>query len=494
MQYDINTALQSALAETKLTLADVVDKLHVLLYFDGGARNGQAGWGVHGYIYLDEETKSNSKAPKGSPGKCGYISSTNKKDDNYKVTVLLYVDMYGNLGQGTNNMGELTACTKALELVNSFDFVSFKLLGDSQYVISNLVDNYRQWVANDYKTSSGKPVANVELWKKLDAVYQQVKHKGELQWVKGHSGDIGNDYADTLATSGCYCYGDGGLSIRSPKQRYEPDSEMSVLLGENRIMFGDKPSVLPIYWQYSMGAMAPGKEADKRSVLGKRIADTTLSVVWLKDKDPVIEDMFQRCREHFKFKGIMVGRLDVISRQLYYHNLQLGLAEFKSDDGLLISAEDVTVFAELTQPRLAFRKVALFEDYTNLLVNHVQNHLSGSEYTTIDVTSMVYDISEDKKGKPVYSCRATSDEAVISCPVEVDGIATVVKLTIAVDLPSIVVLNRIGKLTPKVQLLLRKATDHNDVYNYCIIIEANGEYGLWVGAYSNIHIIKRGTI
>jgi ribonuclease HI len=38
------------------------------------------------------------------------------------------------------------------------------------------------------------------LWRRLDAAI--ARHNVEWRWVKGHSGDTGNDRADTLANIG----------------------------------------------------------------------------------------------------------------------------------------------------------------------------------------------------------------------------------------------------------------------------------------------------
>ena len=41
---------------------------------------------------------------------------------------------------------------------------------------------------------------NVELWKALDELV--ARHQIEWRWVKGHSGDPGNERADMLANQG----------------------------------------------------------------------------------------------------------------------------------------------------------------------------------------------------------------------------------------------------------------------------------------------------
>lgn len=69
---------------------------------------------------------------------------------------------------------------------------------DSQYVQKGITEWCPNWKKNQWRGSKG-PVKNVDLWQRLDQVYAQ----GHVRWawVKGHSGNIGNERADTLATS-----------------------------------------------------------------------------------------------------------------------------------------------------------------------------------------------------------------------------------------------------------------------------------------------------
>ena len=45
-----------------------------------------------------------------------------------------------------------------------------------------------------------KKVKNADLWVQLDAL--NLKHQVKWIWVKGHSGDPGNERADSLANKG----------------------------------------------------------------------------------------------------------------------------------------------------------------------------------------------------------------------------------------------------------------------------------------------------
>ena len=47
---------------------------------------------------------------------------------------------------------------------------------------------------------TNEDVKNKELWQKLDQLIAQ--HQVQWHWVKGHSGDAGNEAADLLANKG----------------------------------------------------------------------------------------------------------------------------------------------------------------------------------------------------------------------------------------------------------------------------------------------------
>lgn len=63
------------------------------------------------------------------------------------------------------------------------------------------------WKKNGWKTSWGGGVKNKELWLELDrnrrALERQLKILVNINWVKGHSGNPGNEAADQLAVAGC---------------------------------------------------------------------------------------------------------------------------------------------------------------------------------------------------------------------------------------------------------------------------------------------------
>ena len=71
---------------------------------------------------------------------------------------------------------------------------------DSQYVQKGISQWIHDWKRRGWRTADKKPVKNVDLWQRLDAV--AARHSVKWHWVKGHAGDPGNERADALANRG----------------------------------------------------------------------------------------------------------------------------------------------------------------------------------------------------------------------------------------------------------------------------------------------------
>ena len=108
-------------------------------------------------------------------------------------------ELKGGEPETTNNRMELMAAIQALEALKK-DGRNVRLITDSTYVRDGVTKWVHTWKRNGWKTSAKKPVKNDDLWKRLDEVAQ--KHEIDWQWVKGHTGDPGNERADELARMG----------------------------------------------------------------------------------------------------------------------------------------------------------------------------------------------------------------------------------------------------------------------------------------------------
>jgi ribonuclease HI len=96
----------------------------------------------------------------------------------------------------TNNRMELTAAAEALEALTRPCTVA--LHTDSEYLRNGITRWTTGWVRKNWRSASGDPVANIDLWKRILAAAQ--RHEIDWRWVRGHSGDTMNERADVLAT------------------------------------------------------------------------------------------------------------------------------------------------------------------------------------------------------------------------------------------------------------------------------------------------------
>ena len=126
-------------------------------------------------------------ACKGNPGPGGWGA------------ILIYgehtKELKGYSPKSTNNIMELTAVIEALkDLIRPCSII---LTTDSNYVKDGITKWIHNWKKKGWKTSNKKDVKNKELWQKLD--HESSRHQITWEWVKGHSGHIENERADTLA-------------------------------------------------------------------------------------------------------------------------------------------------------------------------------------------------------------------------------------------------------------------------------------------------------
>ncbi|MBS3785865.1 MAG: ribonuclease HI [Gammaproteobacteria bacterium] len=106
--------------------------------------------------------------------------------------------LYGGEQNTTNNRMELTAAIEGLSSLSEPCHV--KLTTDSEYVRRGITEWMAGWKQRNWRTAARKPVANRDLWERLDAITSQ--HDVRWYWVRGHSGHIENERVDALANQG----------------------------------------------------------------------------------------------------------------------------------------------------------------------------------------------------------------------------------------------------------------------------------------------------
>ena len=105
-------------------------------------------------------------------------------------------ELSGGNKDTTNNIMEITAVLEALKALKFSCEVD--LYSDSAYVINCFNQGWiYNWIKKGWKTASGEPVKNRELWEEL---YNLTKtHKVTFHKVKGHADNEFNNRCDELA-------------------------------------------------------------------------------------------------------------------------------------------------------------------------------------------------------------------------------------------------------------------------------------------------------
>jgi len=134
-------------------------------------------------IYTDGACRGNP-----GPGGWGAILSYQGKEK----------EIYGGVEETTNNQMELQAVIEALSCLKEPCEISLKT--DSEYVIKGITEWIESWKKKGWLNSQKKPVRNKDYWQILELLNK--KHSVSWSWVKGHSGDPGNERADLLANKG----------------------------------------------------------------------------------------------------------------------------------------------------------------------------------------------------------------------------------------------------------------------------------------------------
>ena len=105
---------------------------------------------------------------------------------------------YGSEEHATNNRMELMAIIAGLGMLSPESTID--VYTDSQLVVNILTKWAEGWKAKGWKKKSSGPIANLELVQEAYALTKQRPRVG-IRWIKAHSGNRWNEYADSLATA-----------------------------------------------------------------------------------------------------------------------------------------------------------------------------------------------------------------------------------------------------------------------------------------------------
>lgn len=151
-------------------------------------------------IYTDGAARGNPDGPGGYGAILRYEDASGRPQER---------ELSGGYPKTTNNRMELMGVIAALEALASFEEPCRGLIySDSRYVVDAFEKRWiANWKRNGWKTASGAPVKNQDLWNRLLTALEP--HSFRFQWVKGHADHPENERCDKLATTAADLAGAG---------------------------------------------------------------------------------------------------------------------------------------------------------------------------------------------------------------------------------------------------------------------------------------------
>lgn len=141
-------------------------------------------------IYTDGSSRGNP-----GPGGSGVVAYNDVHNE--LLSCVMNQEMYI-----TNNQGELKALLLALEMTEKeFADETCIIYSDSAYVVNMCTSWIHNWAVNGWMNSKKQQVENYDL---VRAIYRHLTRPNknfDIQKVPGHSGLIGNELADALASN-----------------------------------------------------------------------------------------------------------------------------------------------------------------------------------------------------------------------------------------------------------------------------------------------------
>lgn len=504
---------------------------HAIIYTDGGykANIQLGGWGIHGFTYTQEESKQGTGCKVAVITEKGYMPKdyTLKKSDK-PITVKSYLNGYGTIAvNATNNTAELMAFNKALNWVAAhpeLTHVTFRL--DSKYVLEGYQSFLPRWRENGWLKRDGTPVVNQAFWESISATKTILDARENLafkyEWVKGHSDEYGNETADSHATRGMLAGANGNLDTNYFKESdakgyWKPRGDRSRFLNQPNWYFAsiaggegsaDNTAVRgetghTVYYSGFSGKKKGKKDQDVNPInnLGKEIPDARFSICYLKEGDPVMEEIRSAILDMAagRYRGLMVGDLQTIfDKRRYSEVLTYGADMFMKDYSRLRMLYDTDNIAceEISPARLVYRAIDALNQLEEIFQHHIHKRNVGCVIST-DITDLLYEAKSSGKKVDVALKKSISGTLrYLDLPCEYatkagDIKSAKIRLNLNQDLPD---RNTLAALAEEgVKAYVVTWPESPTAIRYATIVENGEGVGIWAGPYSNLMLLKRSA-
>ena len=518
----------------------------IVLYADGGAKPnpGHAGYGVHGYHYdvnlyakpiglgsivastLGYKPKEEVKEGSTTANKVEVnIDDLKNKKDCVLVSPTKYVDMFGTVGKcsddltiietASNNHAEVKAAIMALKYVlkEKPDYVSIQT--DSQYVVRGINEFLPGIIKRNWNTSEGVPIKNLNAWQELSGLLNEVKAADipvAFSWLKGHNDNTGNERADKLATMGRFTATRGKdhhvIETKQPEGFWKYSTEKHPFVSQRHC-----------YFNTLLGANVPGEyflgdHGKDNELFGKKISDTTFSVIRLKEPDPIIE-LIRDVQSTASLGAdiLYVAYLDKIFNASTHQDLntygELIITRANQHRLDLMTIGDIPITYEFNPPRLAWRSVDSLLLLSDVLDKFIS---SGTEISVTKITDVFYDkttktpkVKKTKKDTIVDPIDTNETAEIITklksefnvgcasvkiqCQYKSEQLEgnTEITLALGIDLLDRNALKRLEDKNPEIYCVIW--FEGSNLFRYATIIKAGEDIGIWASVSSNLKVI-----
>lgn len=469
----------------------------IVLYTDGsclGTNPGHIGWGYHGYHYKIDLPKKGTGHPSHTLSSGGYVPKANKGEE---VTPIEYFDAFGSQENlATNNVAELLAANHALYKAADYKVGNLLIKSDSDYMRKGVMEWSPHWIRNNWVRTDGTPVPNAHTWKILLNNLNRVKANGtkvDIEWVKGHNNNFGNEAADKLANVGSINSTQGNylnfVKGSKPEGYWKKENEKHPFFFNKSLFFNTLQS------SQIKGEYLLGDHEKEEELIGKKTSDGSYSVLQFVEPEPIIE-LVRSYQTSFsgEIDSIIMVRLDRLFNPTIYREIEdFGKAAVMRRvpnriDLYTLDKEPLT--RELRPPRIAARAIECLSSLKSLLSLYREG--TSTKLSATDITSVFYEdeiVMKRKEEvrntvlKPEYIVGYTAKEVVANVILDTGVITMPITLTLGMDIASRNSLKRLETMQPKLVLLTWQ--DAPDVIRYATVIESQGNYCITAGMYTN---------
>lgn len=481
-------------------------KNNVVFYTDGGCKPnpGLFGWGFHGYLYtIEREVKKPKKVNSWFITERGY--KNNVTEDTKYIIPEFYIDSVGSsIVSGTNIRAEVLAVINALNYANTDleDINNILIITDSDYIVKLLNGRLDKLYKSGWINEDRSMVQNFDILKIMHEAVFNIKKKDisiSVNWVKGHSGDLGNEIADDLATIGINYskYKNNIISVnvnKSPNSYWKYNNIKHPLLNFKRLYFNSmaKYNTPGKYYQSDPGA--------DDLIIGKSVSDIGYSVVLFNEPIDCLENIKEyQCKITNENNFIFTMKLDNVYNKDTFKYLDeynsFSLTPDKRTNNIS-SITGLPITKEINPTGLSLRAIDNFNTLEDILSKRMTLNKEDLLKTAFKIQAInITDILYDKNDKNKYTLKDEVNSLFKTFKVELDISDTYYKLSkkqnkfisvpllLGIDLPQRNNLKKIESSIEKLELVTWCASKES--LRYCIIITTNDAVGIWSNFYAD---------